>query len=54
MGMAFPAIAKDLSISHETAVTYRKRGFKRMGMQSRQEMLIWFLGTFQAPTIGPF
>lgn len=38
-GMSMKEIARDLGISSETGVTYRKRAFLRLGVANRAELL---------------
>ncbi len=42
-GMATPGIAIDLSIQEDSAMTYRKRAYKRLRIGSQRELLLWYL-----------
>jgi DNA-binding CsgD family transcriptional regulator len=42
-GMTSPGIASDLGIGEESAMTYRKRAYHRLGISSQRELLLWYL-----------
>jgi DNA-binding CsgD family transcriptional regulator len=50
-GLSANGIALDLGLSEETVATYRKRAFHRLGIASRRELLLWYLG--QRHKFGP-
>lgn len=43
-GRQMPAIAAELAVSTETVETYRKRAYERLGVSSKQELLLRYLG----------
>lgn len=42
-GMTSTGIAFELGIGEETAMTYRKRAYLRLGIASQRELLLWYL-----------
>ena len=42
-GMTSLGIALDLGIGEESAMTYRKRAYSRLGIGSQRELLLWYL-----------
>ena len=42
-GMTSMGIALDLGVSEESAMTYRKRAYARLGIGSQRELLLWYL-----------
>lgn len=49
-GMTSTGISLDLHIGEESAMTYRKRAYARLGIASQRELLMWYLG--QAGSVG--
>lgn len=47
-GMSFGGIALDLGIGEETAVTYRKRAYDRLGIATQRELLLWYVNLWDA------
>lgn len=47
-GMSTTGIALDLAIGEETARTYRKRAYQRLGIGSERELLLWYLAQWGA------
>jgi DNA-binding CsgD family transcriptional regulator len=47
-GLSAAGISSDLKISEETISTYRKRAYQRLGIATRQELLMWYLGQWRA------
>ncbi len=43
-GMTSAGISIDLAIGEESAMTYRKRAYARLGIASQRELLLWYLG----------
>lgn len=43
-GRQMPAIAGELGVGAETVETYRKRAYERLGVSSKQELLLRYLG----------
>lgn len=43
-GRQLPAIASELGVGTETVETYRKRAYERLGVSSKQELLLRYLG----------
>ena len=43
-GMTSAGISLDLHIGEESAMTYRKRAYARLGIASQRELLLWYLG----------
>lgn len=43
-GRQMPAIAIELGVGAETVETYRKRAYERLGVSSKQELLLRYLG----------
>lgn len=43
-GRALPSIADELGVGAETVETYRKRAYARLGISSKQELLLRYLG----------
>jgi DNA-binding CsgD family transcriptional regulator len=46
-GLSTPAIASDLDISCETVITYRKRVYERLSINSQHELLVWYLTLYE-------
>jgi DNA-binding CsgD family transcriptional regulator len=46
-GISAVGIALDLGIGEETAITYRKRIYGRLGIGTQRELIIWYLSLFQ-------
>lgn len=42
-GLSTAGIAIDVGIGEETAATYRKRAFRRLGISTPRELLLWYL-----------
>lgn len=42
-GVHVSGIAIDLGIGDESVLTYRKRAFRRLGLGSRHELMVWYL-----------
>jgi len=42
-GMTSMGIALDIGVSEESAMTYRKRAYARLGIGSQRELLLWYL-----------
>jgi len=42
-GLSTTGIALDIGVGEESVVTYRKRTFRRLGIATRRELLLWYL-----------
>jgi DNA-binding CsgD family transcriptional regulator len=42
-GMTSMGISLDIGVSEESAMTYRKRAYARLGIGSQRELLLWYL-----------
>src|SRR5262249_55197346 len=47
-GLSYYGIALDLGIGKESVMTYRKRAYKRLGIGSQRELLIWYLARWSS------
>ena len=42
-GLSAAGIAVDLGIGIESVTTYRKRAYRRLGIATQRELLVWYL-----------
>jgi DNA-binding CsgD family transcriptional regulator len=45
-------IALELGIGEETVMTYRKRAYQRLGIETRRELLLWYLDLWSVSEVG--
>lgn len=51
-GMSTLGISLDLGIGEETVVTYRKRVYQRLSINSHRELLLWYMSLWSAIETG--